>query len=126
MEKSTPKKRGPKPHKPTEESRKLVEKLAQTGIPQTMICALVDGCKTPETLKLHYSEELKRGDATACAKVAGKLFEKCMGGDTASILFWMKTRCGFRENSQPEDETTPTPIQIVFNTVDARLKSTTD
>lgn len=107
-------KRGPKPHQPTEESRKLVEKLAQTGIPHTMICALIDGCKTAETLRLYYSEELKRGDATACAKVAGKLFEKCMAGDTASILFWMKTRCGYRETGDTvKDEKQREPLTIV-------------
>lgn len=91
-------KRGPKPHKPTDEQRKLVEQLSGRGLPHKMIVSLIDGVSHEETLRTHYREELDRGAAKACAQVAGKLFEKCMSGDTASILFWMKTRCGFREN----------------------------
>lgn len=89
-------------HEPTTETRKLVESLAGRGLPQRMICALLDNVGTPETLTKYYRHELDVGEAKACAQVAGKLFEKCMAGDTASILFWHKTRMGFKETNGVE------------------------
>jgi len=93
------KKQGRPPHKPTEANKKLVEQLSGRGLPHKMIAVLV-GLSDDKTLRNHYKEQLETGEAKACAQVAGKLFEKCMAGDTASILFWHKTRMGFRENSE--------------------------
>lgn len=115
------KKRGPKPHVPTEANKKLVESLAMRGLPHKMIVSLIDGVGTADTLREYYQEQLDIGNARACASVAGKLYEKCMEGDTASILFWHKTRMGFRENAPVVDlNASKDDKQIIINIVDAK------
>jgi hypothetical protein len=32
--------------------------------------------------------------------VGGALFNKAKGGDTAAMIFWMKTRAGWREKNE--------------------------
>ena len=59
------------------------------------------GCD-PKTLRKHFEVELSVGDAKATAKVAQTLFNKAVGGDTASLIFWMKARAGWRERSIQE------------------------
>lgn len=85
-------------YEPTQKDRELVESLAGIGITHQMICNVI-GIKKRDTLDKYYREELDRGKAKACAKVAKKLFDKCMEGDTASILFWCKTQMGWREKN---------------------------
>jgi hypothetical protein len=115
-----------KGHIPTEESRKLVETLSGYGIPHKMICKLIPNCRSSDTLEKHYRDELDRGDAKACSQVAGKLYEKCMEGDTASIIFWMKTRMGWREKDREETNSVPEPKKIIFQVVDATIERTTE
>lgn len=45
---------------------------------------------------------IKRGKAKANVFVGGKLMEKIKSGDTASIIFYMKSRCGWRETQKIE------------------------
>lgn len=114
-----------KKHIPTDETRKLVKDSASLGLPQRMICALLENCKSVETLTKHYRKELDLGEAQACSVVAGALYKKCLAGDTAAILFWHKTRMGFRENSSETDtDMEAEPKKIVFTVVDARTKRT--
>ena len=49
-----------------------------------------------------FAEAIKRGKAKANVFVGGKLMEKIRGGDTASIIFYMKARCGWKETSRNE------------------------
>jgi hypothetical protein len=111
-------------HKPTEESRKLVKDSASLGLPQRMICALLDNCKSVETLTKHYRTELDLGEAQACSVVAGALYKKCLAGDTSAILFWHKTRMGYRENADlsKQDSSIPEPKEIIFTIKDARAE----
>lgn len=110
-------------HKPTEESRKLVKDSAAVGLPQRMICSLLENCKSVETLTKHYQHELSLGEAQACRVVGGELYKKCLSGDTAAIIFWHKTRMGFRENA-PEDQekSIPEPKEIIFTIKNARAE----
>lgn len=86
------------PHVPTKKTRNLVRNLALTGVRQDQIIKII-GINSKTTLNKHYRAELDTGSDEATAKVAGKLYEKCMKGDTASIIFWMKTRAGWREKT---------------------------
>lgn len=49
-----------------------------------------------------FAEAIKRGRAKANVFVGGKLMQKIKEGDTASTIFYMKTRCGWRETVRNE------------------------
>lgn len=83
-------------HEPTDVTRKQVESLCAYGVPQAEICKVIG--ITDKTLTKHYRHELDTATTRANAKVAGKLYEKCMAGDTTSIIFWLKTRAKWKEN----------------------------
>ena len=85
---------------PTPEQRNQVEVLAGFGLPQTQIAVLV-GCD-PKTLRKYFDAELSMGDAKATAKIAQTLYNKAISGDTASLIFWLKARAGWREKHAVE------------------------
>ena len=70
----------------------------------------------PKTLRLHYRDELDLASAKANAVVGGALFNKAKAGDTTAMIFWMKTRAGWKETHGVE-HTGKDGGQIVFNTV---------
>lgn len=85
---------------PTPEQRNQVEVLAGFGLPQHQIAVLL-GCD-PKTLRKYFEMELSVGDAKATAKIAQTLYNKAVGGDTASLIFWLKARAGWREKHDVE------------------------
>ena len=100
----------------TPERRNQVEVLAGFGLPQHQIAVLL-GCD-PKTLRKHFETELAVGDAKATAKVAQTLYNKAVAGDTASLIFWMKARAGWRERTVQEhtgpDGKGPVSLQVRF------------
>lgn len=86
------------PHKPTRESRQIVQLHATIGTQQHTIADIlgIDG----KTLRKHYREELDHAMAQANATIGGALFNKAKGGDTTAMIFWMKTRAGWRERQE--------------------------
>ena len=86
---------GRKRIEPTPEVARQVEQLAAIGVTQEDAANILGFCV--EILVRNYGEEWKRGMSKAKAKIAGKLFEKAMRGDSASIFFWLKTQAGWRE-----------------------------
>lgn len=93
-------KMGRPPHEPSKESRQLVQLHATIGTPQAVIADIlgIDG----KTLTKYYREELDQATARANAAVGGALFNKAKSGDTAAMIFWMKTRAGWREKLEVE------------------------
>lgn len=93
-------KRGPKTWEPTAAERRMIEHYVAIGYTQEQIGALIG--KSVDSLQRHCREELDTGALKVNAKVAGKLYQKAMEGDTASIIFWTKTRLGWTEKSAIE------------------------
>lgn len=84
----------------TPKERERAEALSGLGLPHRQIAVML-GCSEP-TLRKHLEDELKSGEAKATAKVAQTLFNKAVNGDTASLIFWMKVRAGWKETSTVE------------------------
>lgn len=61
--------------------------------------------KTRKRESDQFATAIKRGRAKANVFVGGKLMQKIKEGDTASTIFYLKTRCGWRE-TQKLDVTT--------------------
>lgn len=53
-----------------------------------------------------FCEAIKRGKSKANVFVGGKLMQKIKAGDTASIIFYLKTRCGWKETQKIEADVT--------------------
>lgn len=95
------------PHKRTDETAKIVEEMASVGFGQQEIGAAIGISHV--TLRKHYRAELDTSATRANAKVAMRLFETAMGANdapwpqsTAAMIFWCKTRLGWKETSSHE------------------------
>lgn len=89
--------------------RAKVSLWASMGIPVEKIGVLL--CVTPETIHRHYPVELKDNGAYAVGKVAASLFDKAVAGDTASMIFYLKTRGRWSEKPALGDADNPIVIQ---------------
>lgn len=78
-----------------------VHSMAQVGSPLEDIAELCS-ISVP-TLRKLYKKELKAGTAYANMQVGKCLFQKCMQGDTTAMIFWAKTRMGWREKDRNAD-----------------------
>lgn len=96
-------KRGPQPFKPTEQERQDVIAMIGGGIPQEAIRrylhrARPDGGPISEnTFRKAFRAEIASGGGDANGKMAVTLFAKALGGDTTALIWWTKTRMGWRE-----------------------------
>jgi transposase-like protein len=87
-------------HYPTDAQRQLVQLHATIGTTHEVIADIIG--IDAKTLRKHYREELDQSMAKANAQIGGALFNKAKGGDTAAMIFWMKTRAGWREKQEIE------------------------
>ena len=90
--------------KPTDDERKLVEQMTACGIPQESQCLVIRDGIDDKTLRKHFRRELDTAATKANVKVAGTLFNKAMGGDTTAMIWWSKTRMGWKETVKNENE----------------------
>jgi DNA-binding XRE family transcriptional regulator len=103
------------PHAPTDAQRQLVQLHATVGTTQDMIARVI-GIDT-KTLRKHYRDELDLSMVLANATIGGALFKKAKGGDTASMIFWLKTRARWRETSDVNlisEDGSMSPTRIVI------------
>jgi hypothetical protein len=94
----------------------MVQLHATVGTPQAIIADMLG--IDDKTLRKHYREELDQSLSKANAQIGGALFNKAKGGDTAAMIFWMKTQAGWREKvvvqGDPENPLhTVTRIELV-------------
>ena len=88
------------PHAPTDAMRQTVQLHTTVGTPQETIAQILG--IDAKTLRKHYRDELDLSRAKANATIGGALFNKAKGGDTAAMIFWMKTQAGWREKQAIE------------------------
>jgi len=115
------KKNGRPPHVPSDQTRKQVEAMSSYGVPQEDIAKVLD--IDPKTLRLHYRYELDTAEIKANAQVASRLYQKCMKDDTASIIFWLKTRAKWRDPSKDDADSENGNIANVLSKLIDRLPS---
>ena len=105
-----------RPHEPSKESRQLVQLHSTIGTPQNVIADIIG--IDDKTLRLYYREELDQAMARANASVGGALFNKATKGDTAAMIFWMKTRAGWREKQEIDMTSNGGPLTIQWKNAD--------
>ena len=85
------------PHAPTDATRQTVQLHTMVGTTQSDIARVLD--IDEKTLRKYYRDELDLAKAKANATIGGALFNKAKTGDTAAMIFWMKTQAGWRERT---------------------------
>jgi len=90
-------KRGPKPWEPTDAERRTIEHYVAIGYTQSQIASLIG--KSEDSLQRYCADELKNGALKVNAQIGGKLYQKAMSGDTTALIFWCKTRLGWKETA---------------------------
>ena len=102
-----------KAHKPTDATRRQVETMMAYGATQADVCAVLG--ITDKTLQKHYRQEIDTATIRANAKVAGKLYEKCMEGDVTSIIFWLKTRAKWKTTENVDLTSNEKPLNFKWD-----------
>lgn len=117
-------------HFPTKATRDTVMLHAMVGTPQEDIARVLD--IDAKTLRLHYRDELDLAIAKSNATIGGALFNKAKGGDTAAMIFWMKTRAKWREVQEHSInanvatsaiDPTKLPTEVLGAILDARVNN---
>jgi hypothetical protein len=85
------------PHVVTEENQKLVRALASVGTRHEDIATKLG--ISSDTLTRKYRKELDDGRIDANAAIAQTLFQQAKAGNTTAMIFWLKTRAGWKETS---------------------------
>lgn len=91
-------KRGRKKIEWNEVDAKIVESFSQYGVPQNEISQKIGICV--DVMNSLYQAEIARGKGHANANIGKRLYQKAMDGDTAALIFWAKTRMGWRETNR--------------------------
>ena len=92
------------PHAPTEATRQTVQLHTMVGTNQTDIARVLD--IDEKTLRKYYRDELDLAKSKANATIGGALFNKAKNGDTAAMIFWMKTQAKWAERHELDDSST--------------------
>lgn len=109
--------RGNPPHEPTKATRELVKLHSMVGTPQSVIADILE--IDDKTLRKHYRRELDLSTHQSNAQVGGALYNKAVKGDTAAMIFWMKTRAKWREKDDDTDTSSGVTINVIRATKNA-------
>ena len=91
----------------TNERCELVKSLTAHGIPQRDIAASLD--ISEPTLRKYFRAVISKAHIQANLAVGQTAYKMATSGnDTAMTIFWLKTRCGWKETNALE-VTTPAP-----------------
>ncbi len=65
---------------------------------------------SPKTLGKHFREELDTGKVRANVNVMQSLYRSAMEGNVTAMIFWLKTRAGWREHRGPAPGDSHEPV----------------
>ena len=91
-------------HVPTEATRQTVQLHTMVGTTQSDIARVLD--IDEKTLRKYYRDELDLAKAKSNATIGGALFNKAKNGDTAAMIFWMKTQAKWAERHELDHSST--------------------
>ena len=91
---------GRPPHQPTDQTKLQAKTLAAVGVRHEDIAAKLG--ISADTLTKYYRQELDDGRVDANAQVAKSLYEQAKSGNTTAMIFWLKTRAGWKETQVNE------------------------
>jgi hypothetical protein len=86
---------------------RMVSEMCVVGVPQERIAKALD--MHEKTLKELYQRELDTAMMYRNIEVSKLLYQKCMDGDTTALIFWAKSRMGWRDRGETEVNLTITP-----------------
>jgi len=69
----------------------------------------------PDTIYSRFSETVKKGRLQGNGSIKHQLFVKAMNGDTGSLVWLSKQRCGYRD--KPPEEATMIQFNVYVNEV---------
>lgn len=96
---------------PTDENRHLVKSLAGLGLRAEDIAQLVNNKQgkpiSYDTLARYFSTELTQGRLQSNIAVAKTLYDKAMKGDNTCMIFWLRTRAGWKDEPQRIEHSGP-------------------
>jgi hypothetical protein len=87
-------------HEPNAITRALVTAAKVCGHTHLQISQRLGICQA--TLMKYYPYELQYGVENCNTQIAATLFQKAIKGDTACLIFWAKTRMGWKETQVQE------------------------
>lgn len=87
-------------HEPDDLKRQLARSFSAVGMPYEDIAVKLK--ISSDTLAKYYKEELQLGRAEANAEIAKTLYQQAKAGNTAAMIFWLKTRARWKEVHQHE------------------------
>lgn len=106
IKKPARKKRLPQ-HKPDATTRSYVEAMSLIGASHNDICAALKlrghANIGRRTLERYYQLELELGSTMATASVVAALYRAAIKGNVTAMIFWMKTKGGWRERDRMDD-----------------------
>jgi hypothetical protein len=107
-------------HVPTQKTKNIVKKHAVVGTPQEIIASILG--IDPKTLRKHYRDHLDHALAIANGEIGGVLYRNAMKGNIPALIFWAKTRAGFRE-ARADGDDSGSPQAITINIVKPNVDS---
>lgn len=103
-------------HKPNKQTKHDVKMLKAFGITHAHIADHLG--ISHDTLEKYYRHEIDHGLNEANIKVANVLFELCtVKKDRASVMFWLKTRGGWREKDFDDEGKVKTIIESLLDKI---------
>lgn len=103
------------PHVPTEHNRTVVKILYGMGVTQDRIAAGLN--MSVDTLVKYYREDMDVAEVQIKGEVFGALMKNIQAGKEASIIFFLKARCGWKETQAVVVEGLP-PVVINYGFAD--------
>ncbi len=103
-------KQGQQPHVPTDSTRTIVKVLAGMGAMHERIAGAIG--ISDKTMRKYYRDELDHGKTQIDAEVFGALMRNIQKGNPASIIFYLKARCGWKDTPDIAPDSLP---PVIFN-----------